>query len=80
MLIALEVVGILSMLTFMFIGIWGFIILKQTYSQLKYRNYLLEKLNHNISGIGNSDISVSCKEDTEDLNLDNSETENTTDI
>lgn len=51
MLIALQVVGILSMLTFMFVGIWGFIILNKIYAQMKYKNYLLEKLNLNINGI-----------------------------
>ena len=32
----------------MFIGIWGFILANQAYNQLRYQNYLLEKLTQNI--------------------------------
>lgn len=48
MKILLEILGILCMLTVMFVAIWGFIVAKQTYSQMKYQNYLLEKLTQNI--------------------------------
>jgi hypothetical protein len=48
MLLALEIVGILSMLTFLFIGIWSFIIFNKIYGQLKYRNYLIEKVSYNL--------------------------------
>ncbi|WP_406541776.1 hypothetical protein [Clostridium ljungdahlii] len=44
MILTLEVLGILTMCTIMFVSIWGFIIMKQMLSQLKYRNYLVEKL------------------------------------
>ncbi|AGY75774.1 hypothetical protein [Clostridium autoethanogenum] len=44
MILTLEILGILTMCTIMFISIWGFIIMKQMLSQLKYRNYLVEKL------------------------------------
>jgi biopolymer transport protein ExbB/TolQ len=44
MILALEVLGVLTMCTIMFVSIWGFIIMKQMLSQLKYRNYLVEKL------------------------------------
>ena len=44
MILAVEVLGILTMFTIMFVSIWGFIIMKQMLSQLKYRNYLVEKL------------------------------------
>lgn len=48
MTILLEILGILSMVTVMFVAIWGFIVAKQAYSQIKYQNYLLEKLTQNI--------------------------------
>lgn len=49
MFIALEIIGILFMLTFILIGIWSFIILNKVYGQLKYKNYLIEKINHNLT-------------------------------
>lgn len=42
--IALCIVGLITMIIFSFIGIWGFIILKQILNQAKYKNYLMEKL------------------------------------
>lgn len=42
--IALGIVGLITMIIFSFIGIWGFIILKQLLNQSKYKNYLMEKL------------------------------------
>ena len=48
MILAVEILGILCMSTIMFVLIWGFILAKQTYSQIRYQNYLLEKLTHNI--------------------------------
>lgn len=48
MLFALELIGILAMITLMFVLIWGFIILKQIFNQIKYRNYLFEKLTQHI--------------------------------
>lgn len=44
MLLTLQILGILTMLTIMFVLIWGFILLKQTFGQLRYKNYLMEKL------------------------------------
>ncbi|MCI1945607.1 hypothetical protein [Clostridium luticellarii] len=44
MLLVIEILGVLTMCTIMFVLIWGFIIFKQTLSQIKYKNYLLEKL------------------------------------
>lgn len=78
MLIALEVVGLLSMMTFMFVAIWGFIVLKQIYSQFKYKNYLLEKLNQNISAIRNDEITISSKAETDNLNENDTTAENIT--
>ena len=49
MFIVLAIFGILFMVTFIFIGIWSFIILTKVYDQIKYKNYLIEKINHNLS-------------------------------
>lgn len=48
MLLVVEIIGILCMLTLIFVSIWGFILGKQFYAQTRYQNYLLEKLTHNI--------------------------------
>jgi hypothetical protein len=48
MTIVVQIVGVAFMLTLMFVGIWGFIVLNQIYGQLRYKNYLLEKLTQNI--------------------------------
>lgn len=48
MTIVIQIVGIIFMLTLMFVGIWGFIVLNQIYGQLRYKNYILEKLTQNI--------------------------------
>jgi len=48
MVLVLEIIGLLFMVTLMFVGIWGFILANQAYSQLRYQNYLLEKLTQNI--------------------------------
>jgi len=43
-----QIMSIIFMLTLMFIGIWGFILMIKMYNQLKYRNYILEKLSQNV--------------------------------
>ena len=47
-LLIVEIMSIIFMLTLMFIGIWGFILMMKIYNQLKYRNYILEKLSQNV--------------------------------
>ena len=47
LIITIQIMAILAMLTFMFIGIWGFILLIKIYNQLRYKNYLMEKLAQN---------------------------------
>lgn len=42
------IIGIIFMLTFMFIGIWLFIVALKAYNQLRYKNYILEKISHNL--------------------------------
>lgn len=49
MTICLEIVGLLTMLIFCFIGIWSFIILNQLLGQSRYKNYLMEKLIQSIA-------------------------------
>jgi len=51
--IILKILGILSLITFMIIIIWGFVVFNSIYSQLRYSNYVLEKSSHilNISCI-----------------------------
>lgn len=48
MILILEIIGILTMCTLMFVLIWGFIILTKILNQLKYKNYLMEKLTQHI--------------------------------
>ena len=48
MILLIEIVSIVFMVTAMFIGIWGFILMMKIYNQLKYRNYILEKLSQNV--------------------------------
>ncbi|SHF10193.1 Uncharacterised protein [Clostridium fallax] len=49
MTVAVQIIGIFTMLTFIFLGIWAFVIANKSYSQLKYKNYLLEKLIQNVN-------------------------------
>ncbi len=44
--VILKCLGILSLLTFMLIFIWGFVVFNGIYSQMRYTNYLLEKISH----------------------------------
>lgn len=53
MKLAVEIFGILSMCVFMFISVWGFILLNKLYNQIKYSNYLLEKLTNHTYLISN---------------------------
>lgn len=46
-----QIIAILSMLVFMFIGIWGFILLIKIFNQLRYKNYLMEQLIQNTSNL-----------------------------
>lgn len=44
MLLALEIVSLVALVTFLFISIWGFILMNQIFDQIRYRNHLMEKL------------------------------------
>lgn len=76
MILALEILAVLCMLTVMFVAIWGFIVAKQNYSQMKYQNYLLEKLCHNIYLLVKSNESdIQNKSDVNTINEDEDLTE-----
>ena len=47
-LLIVEIISIIFMLVAMFIGIWGFVLMMKIHNQLKYRNYILEKLSQNV--------------------------------
>lgn len=49
LIITIQIMAVLTMLTFMFTAIWGFILLIKIYDQLRYKNYLMEKLIQNTS-------------------------------
>jgi hypothetical protein len=55
MRLAVEIFGILAMFTFIFISIWGFILLSKLFNQIRYSNYLLEKLTQHTYLISNKD-------------------------
>lgn len=52
--IILKILVIVSIVTFTFIGIWSFILFNSLYNQIRYRNYLLEKVSHNIHTLSNN--------------------------
>ncbi|MCB2290419.1 hypothetical protein LGK97_11640 [Clostridium sp. CS001] len=63
--LTIQIIAILSMLTFMFTSIWGFILLIKIYNQLRYKNYLMEKLTQNTYRLTlNNDNREPAKNDT----------------
>ena len=81
--IVLKSIGILFLVTFMIILIWGFVIFNGIYSQMRYTNYLLEKISHilNIQDRSRqfSNKSSKSKEDsTLDTKLDSADNETST--
>jgi hypothetical protein len=66
MILALEIIGILCMFTFMFVLIWGFITANQILNQLRYKNYLMEKLTQHVYSLSSKNIKFQdAKEDPE---------------
>ena len=49
------IIGIICMAVFMFISIWLFIVALKAFNQLKYKNYILEKINQNLSVLSNKE-------------------------
>ncbi|MDP4144597.1 MAG: hypothetical protein Q8936_09005 [Bacillota bacterium] len=71
MLLAVQIIGIISMVTFVFIGIWGFITITQIYGEIKYKNRLMEKLIKNIATLSSSvDGSIDTNLKEENINSD----------
>ncbi len=74
------IVGILFMLSFMFIGIWSFIIFLKMYKNQRINNYLLDKINKNISSLKlNNDESV-LDFDSDDSFLDSNNLDSTNNV
>ncbi len=49
LILTIKIIAIFAMLIFMLTSIWGFILLIKIFNQLRYKNYLLEKLLQNTS-------------------------------
>jgi biopolymer transport protein ExbB/TolQ len=64
MLFTVEIIGIIAMCTLTFILIWGFIIAKQTLSQIRYKNYLLEQIKEHLHSISEKCNTLSPSENT----------------
>jgi hypothetical protein len=63
LIITIQIMAILTMLTFMFTAIWGFILLIKIYDQLRYKNYLMEKLIQNTSKLSLNYDNKECTKD-----------------
>ena len=77
------IVGILFMLSFMFIGIWSFIIFLKMYKNQRINNYILDKINKSISSLNlSNDESVldSLDFDFDDSFLDNNNLDSTNNV
>lgn len=55
MILAVEIFGIITMCILMFVCISGFITLTQILGQLKYKNYLMEKLTQHMYALSRKD-------------------------
>ncbi|ADL51129.1 hypothetical protein [Clostridium cellulovorans] len=42
--VAVQIVSLVALAIFIVLSIWSFVILKKYYSQIKYNNYILEKI------------------------------------
>ncbi|SHJ69961.1 hypothetical protein SAMN02745163_02368 [Clostridium cavendishii DSM 21758] len=79
MILVLEIIGIIFMLTLIFVAVWGFILANQFYAQARYQNYLLEKLTQNIYLLvkkNNSLTSGTSNNSNENVNSENIEPPN----
>lgn len=72
MFLAVQIISIIFMITFIFIGIWGFVIFNKCYRQLKYRNYILEKIENRLAL--NNELQI--KNNKETINEENTEVNN----
>ncbi len=72
MVFFLEILAVIAILFFMGITIASFVLLNKIFYQLRYKNYLMEKLNHNISSFnknsydeGNKKVDIQEEENKE---------------
>lgn len=61
-----AIIGTLFMVTFMFIGIWLFIVALKAFRQLRYKNYILEKIYQKLDILINNNNTTSTT-DSEDI-------------
>ncbi|MGH4137553.1 hypothetical protein [Clostridium sp.] len=64
--LTIKIIAIFAMVTFIFICIWGFILLIKIFDQLRYKNYLMEKLVQNTHRLNlNNESKDNQKDDVE---------------
>ena len=61
------ILAILFMATFMFIGIWLFIVALKAFHQLRYKNYILEKMYQKLETIADNNVANLVTHDYEDF-------------
>lgn len=49
MILALEIAGLVFIFSVVFLCLWGFILINKLFMQIKYKNYLLEKVSDELS-------------------------------
>jgi hypothetical protein len=49
MILALEIIGLVFMFSVIFVSVWGFILINKLFLQVKYKNYILEKISNELS-------------------------------
>ena len=63
LILTIKIIAIFAMLIFMFTSIWGFILLIKIFNQLRYKNYLLEKLLQKTSSSSSKQGHKECPKD-----------------
>lgn len=74
------ILAILFMIVFIFIGIWLFIVALKAFRQLRYKNYILEKIYEKLSLIAENKYDKSDLIDEEYMDLVNLDKDDTVDI
>ena len=64
--LAVQIVAIIFMLTLIVVSILVCITAKQAHSQLRYQNYLLEKLTHNVNLLASKEFLSSSSNEEEE--------------
>ncbi|AOR22549.1 hypothetical protein [Clostridium taeniosporum] len=70
------IVAILFMLVFMFIGIWLFIVALKSHKQLRYQNYILEKICQKINTLSDKMYLSETQNDNLDYSRDEIDSDN----